>query len=73
MSNRPVQPVKVENYLDRASKLYVKTDEPYSDSTPLPQKLWSVIDREFGPSVADVLAKKLHQAVIDHVTANGRR
>ena len=72
MDNRPVQLVKVEEHSDRSSKLYEPTDKPYGVDTPLPEKLWNVVDREFGPDAPDVLFRKLHQAVIDHVTANGR-
>lgn len=66
------QSVKVENYENRAFKKHPSGGEPYSSEDGLSQKLWSVVEREFGPNVADVLVKKLHQAVIDHV-AHGSR
>lgn len=52
---------------------YPEGGKPYADSDKLRQKLWSVVNAELGPNAADNLARKLEQAVIDHVTKGGVR
>jgi hypothetical protein len=67
-----VQPVAVAD-TSRAYQRYVPGNEPYGNLDQLSQKPWSVVHREFGPEVADVLTRKLEQAVVDHITKGGQR
>lgn len=67
------QPITITDYEDRVLRKYEPGTEPYGKDDELKQKLWCVVAAEFGPNAADVLVKKLHQAVVDHVTNGGVR
>ncbi|MEV8439132.1 hypothetical protein AB0425_17295 [Actinosynnema sp. NPDC051121] len=69
----PTQVVQVNDHEHRAHRRYDDNQKPYADSDQLSQKLWSVVNAELGPNAADVLARKLEQAVVDHVTKGGMR
>jgi hypothetical protein len=69
----PRQTVKVEDLENRSYTKYADGEKPYADNDQLGQKLWSVVNAELGPNAADVLMRKLEQAVIDHVTKGGVR
>lgn len=69
----PRQVVQVNDRLNRKHAGYSDDEKPYVDIDTLGQKLWSVVNAEFGPNAADILAGKLEQAVVDHVTKGGAR
>jgi hypothetical protein len=52
----------------RSFCVYAKGAEPYREEDHLAQKLWSIVNFEFGPNVADVLVTKLQCAVEAHVS-----
>lgn len=56
----------------RAFCTYAGGEEPYDMRDGLAQKLWSVVNFEFGPNVADALVTKLMRAVEQHITKTGR-
>ena len=66
------QVVPVEHYNARAFKIYPDGREPYDIQDTLAQKLWFVVNEEFGPSAADVLAHKLQKAVEHHIKKTGQ-
>lgn len=70
----PRQIVPVDDYMMRAYARYPDGQRPYDAAQDtLEQKLWSVVKAELGPNAADVLARKLLQAVQDHITTGGVR
>jgi len=69
----PHQVVKIEDHETRSYKKYDDNEKPYDDNDQLEQKLWSVVNAELGPGAADVLTRKLEQAVIDHILKGGIR
>lgn len=62
----------IPDYQERAFVAYDAHTAPYQPDDTLNQKLWSVINREFGPNAADVVVEKLMQAVQQHVTRRAR-
>jgi hypothetical protein len=70
---RPRQVVKIDDLETRSYTKYDDSEKPYADNDQLGQKLWSVVNAELGPNAADVLMRKLEQAVVDHVTKGGTR
>lgn len=69
----PRQVVQINDRENRSFAAYSDDEKPYVDADQLGQKLWSVVNAELGPNAADVLARKLEQAVVDHVTKGGIR
>jgi hypothetical protein len=69
----PRQVVKIDDRANRNYGKYSDAEKPYADNDLLSQKLWSVVNAEFGPNAADLLMRKLEQAVVDHMVKGGTR